>query len=384
MFNGRFNSSGYVGIDLGVRSIKMLQVREHGGTLRVVGASRFDAMPDKEAGSELGLQVQRALAAGGFTGRACAIALPRSVMRIQAIRLPAMSDTELVQAVRWEAAQRFDLDHKAIEADFIRTGATMHGKETREEILLVAASHEDIYAYVDPLVKVGLRPVAIDLASAALARVFSRRARRDADRDVVRAILEVGYRGSTVLILSGSDISFCKAIDLGGWHFNKAVAEHLHIDQEAASELRLTRLHARQRRAEADANNVDAATDRAVYESVRPLMNELARELTMCLRYYGVTFRGAPPRQIILAGGDCLEPKLKDTLSAACNIEICFDDEVETLQQLYPMICEKLRDTAGAAGDWAVGAGLSMRAMLQKRAERRTRQTRKTRMRGAA
>ena len=46
MLGGRFLSSvGVVGVDLGSRAVKMLQVRDTDEGLKVVGAARIDATP---------------------------------------------------------------------------------------------------------------------------------------------------------------------------------------------------------------------------------------------------------------------------------------------------------------------------------------------------
>ena len=119
--------------------------------------------------------------------------------------------------------------------------------------------------------------------------------------------------------------------------------------------------------------DVDSSTDRAVYEAVRPLMGTLARELTMCLRYYGVTFRGAAPQQIMLAGGDSTEPRLRETIAESCNVEVLCDDEIETLSTMYPAIRAKVRNASGSHGAWAVAAGLSIRAFQARSSSKRTR-----------
>ena len=110
MFGGRFSScTGVLGIDFGARGVKLLQVREQGDRLHVVGAARVDtawppshpltpsaganpgspaAMPGQAttpAGDDhavdaeaLTARLQAAYAAGGFVGRRCVVSLPRT------------------------------------------------------------------------------------------------------------------------------------------------------------------------------------------------------------------------------------------------------------------------------------------------------------------
>ena len=366
MFAGRFSSSiGTVGVDFGSGVMKLLQLRDHNGTLQVVGAARCrldgegEGQPAAEALAE---QVRSAFATGGFTGRRCVVALPRNQVRVQSIRLPQMPEAELRQAIEWEASQRFGFDRESMQADCIRTGALLQSGESREEILLIAASHATVHSHIDPLMEAGLRPVAIDTGFAALARTVSRRCRRESDRDQVRAVVEVGASGSVMMILRGDQIAFCKTIDIGGQKFNEAVADHLQMDNAAAAELRAERM-VTDRSGREEGPELDESTSRAVYEATRPLMGDLTKEVMLCLRYYGVTFRGHPPDRIVLTGGDGLEPRLDESLKQACGIEVVLDDGSGGLESFIPQIHQKLNRSPGPLGAWAVAGGLSLRGI---------------------
>jgi type IV pilus assembly protein PilM len=411
VFPGRFSSSiGAIGIDFGSRGIKMVQVRDKAGALQVIGAARIDvslarvrqpttpgqvngiapvdgltAGDDDAAG--LAPQIRAAFAGGNFSGARCVISLAREDVCLQSIRLPKMSDEELRQTATWEASQRFGFDRTAMEVDFIRTGAmaAAGAGENREEVILIAASHAAIHARVEPVLAAGLRPIAVDTGFSALVRTFSRHARRESDRSHVRAVVEVGESGSIVLFLRGDQIAFCKPIAIGGRDFNQAVAEHLQIDAQQAAELRAARIAGGSPAAgspapragnsagsESRMTETDPSTDRAVYEAVRPLMGDLVKEVTLCLRYYGVTFRGHPPDHIILTGGDGLEPRLGEVMAQACKTPVVFDDAGAQasdagaggiLAGLIPQIRNSLNRTPGPAAAWAVAVGLSARGI---------------------
>jgi len=82
VLGGRFSSSiGLVGIDIGARAIKLLQLREHSSGLRVVGAGIVNV--DDSGDGTLVEQLRGAFAAGGFTGRRCVVCLPRDKIRVQ-------------------------------------------------------------------------------------------------------------------------------------------------------------------------------------------------------------------------------------------------------------------------------------------------------------
>lgn len=367
MLGGRFSySMGLLGVDWGTSAIRMLQVRQQEGELHVVGAGEVPlptgAGADDASATKLSECIRATFASGGFTGRRCVVSLPREEVCIQSVRLPKMPDDELRQAAAWEASQRFGFDHGAMEIEALRTGASLQSGENREEVLLVAASHAVLKPRLKIIMDAGLRPLAVDTDFAALARIFSRQHRREADLQHVRAVLDIGRSGSTLMILRGSQVSFCKPLALGGGKFDEAVADHLQMDVAAASELRAGRIL----NATTGSNGaapIDPSTERAVYDAVRPLIGELVKEVTLCLRYYGVTFRGRPPSQIIIAGGDGLEPNLGEMIGAACKIPVVYDDEEATLATLDRDIHAALHRVAGPGACWAVAAGLSIRGM---------------------
>ena len=96
-------------------------------------------------------------------------------------------------------------------------------------------------------------------------------------------------------------------------------------------------------------------------------MGELVKEITLCLRYYGVTFRGHPPEGIILTGGDGLEPNLSEIIAKTCKLPVSVDDGSGTLAGLIGQIQTTLGRTPGPASCWAAAVGLSLRGIGSKK-----------------
>lgn len=375
MLTRRFLSSvGSIGIDIQARGIKMLQLGEHRGELFVVGAAAVDVPVteiEDDDRSILTARIRGAFASGRFSGRRCVMSLPPQDVCVQSTRLPSMSDEELASAAVWEASQRFGFERDAMEVDYIRTSATVQGSEDREEVLLIVASHEAIRRRIDPFVAAGLRPTAVETSFTAIGRAFSRQCRREADLDQVRAVVEVSATHSTVMILRGCELAFCKVIATGAEHFDQAVADHLQMDLSVARELRAARLASEATDDSPRSSPDDPGTDRVVYEAVRPLLGSFVKEVMLCIRYYGVMFRGHPPQRLILTGSEAREPHLDEALAEHCDIPVVFDDDSLPLGALVDEIRAQHLGNPGPAGSWTAAAGLSLRGLSgQRRAEK--------------
>ncbi|MAT81514.1 MAG: hypothetical protein CMJ29_07705 [Phycisphaerae bacterium] len=362
------DGAGCVGVEFTERLVRLLQVRSWKDQLDVTGVSIQPMSRTSEPGSDqdvLSARLRSAVVAGGFVGRRCAVCLPRNDVQLYVTRLPEMPEDELREAIRWEAADRLGIDHKSVEADCIRTGAVAEGG--RNEILIVATPTEVIGRRLEAVMAAGLRPMAVDTHFGAVARVFSRHHRREADQSSIRAVIEVGDTSSTLIVLHGERIALCRSLDIGGCHMDARVAEHLGLELDAAADLRRVRLQAG---ISSEVSGIDPSTDRAVHESLRPLLEELAREVLMCLRYYGVTFKGQRPGRLMLTGAEACEPGLASAIAQRCSMSVEMDDERATLQRLETSLLGTRMNNCGPASAWAVSAGLSLRSLAATRRRR--------------
>ncbi|MDP6987384.1 MAG: pilus assembly protein PilM [Phycisphaerales bacterium] len=350
-FGQRFRSTtGHVGIAFEDDGARMIQVCDHRGHLGVTGAA-WAPMPEHgDVPEALAESIRAAFVTGGFTGRRCVVSMPRSEIWTQLAKLPDMPDTELDEAVAWEAAERFGVARETLECDWMRAAG-----EGGKEVFIIAADRGRMQPRLDAVLAAGLRPVAVDTDFGGVARLFSRRFRRDVDTSRARAILDVGQSGSVLLILQGQHIAFCKPVAIGGRHLDLRVSERLDLEADAAAELR----QARMQRAAA----LDPSTDKAVSEAARPVLAELAREAMLCLRHFSVAIRGDRPDHLLLTGGHAAEPGLSELVQSACRLPVLLDDESACMSDLREGLSKVLAVQCGTLEGWAAAAGLSLRGV---------------------
>ena len=368
---GPFRSNvGPVGVDLTEGSIRLLQLVSREESWRVVGAATVrGSRAELEAleAPELVSRFRAAVGSGGFSGRRCVVALPRHEVHVHALRLPQMPEPELNAAAAWEVAERVGMPRDELEVECIRTGRNTRGAENREDVIAIASPRASILRWLEVLMEAGLRPDAVETSFTAIGRLFSRRLRRAADTNVVQMMIEFGEEGCMLMVTRGASLAFAKPLAIGGRDLTQAVVNRLKVDADAAAEIRRSRIVAAsdQTSSPQGTESVGSDVDRAVFDAVRPILADLAREAMQSLRYYGVSFRGRPPRHVILTGRASAEPKLAEMVRNACKLPSIHDDDARTLTQIADDVRLRIPDdVASDRGNWAVAAGLSGRGLL--------------------
>ncbi|HLL88549.1 MAG TPA: pilus assembly protein PilM, partial [Tepidisphaeraceae bacterium] len=312
-----------IGVDLGHDAVKMLQVEVVGGDqLRVVAAAREEVPHDvrrdpRGRAAAAADVVRRLLRTGGFHGRRVVAALPREALHVKNLRMPVIPAAELDAAVQFEARNVFPFDIDRAQVRCLPAGEVRQGNDHRQEVILLAARDADIEAHVELLHRTGAQVDSLDPEPCALYRVVERFIRRKEDEQDVHVLVEVGWRRAHVVIGRGRDVVFYKPIDVGGRHLTDAVARKLTIAATEAQGLRRRLAETPVPPGEGDpGRGFRDPVRQAVYDGVRATIEELAREISLCLRYYSVTFRGSRPTRLRLVGGEGCDPVLQAALSA--------------------------------------------------------------------
>jgi len=346
-----------IGLDIGHSSVKMVQLAVRDDRVKVLAARRapIDVTLPAEAperAQAIVSAVQSLLADGQFRGRNVVSALPIDKVRITSVRLPEAEMDQAEKILRREAAERFDLDPARDAVNSILAGSVRQGDEVKYEYILLAVDHETVEAHIRLLEDAGLTLTAVDVSACALFRAFERTMRRQEDRERTIIFIDVGYRSTTVVFGRGGEICFIKQIALGMGQFNDGVAAALGITAAEAESFRL--------RLQQKEESIDAATRCHVVDALNVTAEQLAGEVSLCLRYYTVTFRGKRVERAVVAGGGAYEQVLRDVLRRHLSVE------VEVAEPLRGF--EEVPDPTGSEGpnrcaDLALAVGLSLKGL---------------------
>jgi len=340
---------GPIGVDIGTRSVKLLQLSADGE--RVLEASRWD-LPlvngDEKTADDTMSRLADALCQAregkSFRGKEVVVCLTPPMLFLQNIRVPKTDSQAAHRAVQQEAAKRLPYSIADTDLQYLEAADVRQGDQIMQEVILLACERTQLSGYLGLLDVAGMRPLAVDVEPLALSRTYQRQFRRDEDRRQRAVYLHVGYTRSLVVIGEGDHVLFIKYIDIGGRQFDEAVAKKLGLSLVEASSLRR---HNGDRRSD----QRDPEVTRTVGEALRPVVDRLNAELSLCIRYHSVTFRGQPLVRLVLGGGESSETLLQH-ISHRSDL---------ACQAADPLRSSKSGGLPGRTGQWDIAIGLALR-----------------------
>ncbi len=336
-----------IGVDVGSRCVKLLQFSGDFSSVRDVVRWDFSLPRDADQAarhSQIVQALRHAREGRNFRGRDAVFCIHSNDLFVQNVRVPKAPGAEFERLVCAEAAGRLPFPSDEAELRYVEAGDVRHGDATRREVILLASHRPCIQRIVGTAEAAGLRPLVIDVEPEAILRCYWRQFRREEDRNRSLMLVNVGTASSKVVIARNAVPMFVKYIDVAGDQMDAAVARHLEIGLPEATALRR---HNGDRRAD----QRDAEVTRGIDESLRPILDRLANEISMCARYYSVTFRGQPIDRMILSGGEASEALLQ-WIGRRLDIECELGDPLRAFET--PAV-------SGRPGQWDVAAGLALR-----------------------
>ena len=347
-----------IGLDIGHSVIKMIQLSRQDQTIRVEAAEEESLDRTLELGSDQWRQqvigvIRSLYQRGGFRGHEVISCLPGDMLKIKSLRLDADWTESAEETTRIEVARRFGLDAERDEIRYMVAGNAYQGEEIKNEVIFFGMEQEQLNQHIELIEQAGLIPVSLDTIPNALFRCFKTTLRRREDQELVSVFVDLGSQFTTVIIGRGQEIAFIKQIPIAGDALNEQVSTRLGISIEEA-------IAVRDRLRNAETESIDADTKRAVIDAMSGSIENLAHEISLCFRYYAVTFRGERPTEAAFAGGEAYETALMDTLRRQLSVAIRVAEPLRGFdltganfnRRSNPQMCE-----------WAISVGLALKGL---------------------
>jgi type IV pilus assembly protein PilM len=288
--------------------------------------------------------IQHAREGREFRGKEVVVCLNDRQLFLQNVRVPKADTAVIDRTVQQEVAGRIPYPVAETEIRYVEAADIRQGDQVMREVILMACHRPILERILELIDKAGLTPTAVDVEPLAVLRCYASQFRRDEDRRIRSLVVHVGYASTLVMIAQEEDLLFVKYVEIGGKQFDESVARSLKMDLREAAALRR---HNGDRRSDRQ----DPEIARSINEATRPVVDRLANELAMCVRYHSVTFRGQPLERLVLGGGEATGA-LIESLDKRLGLKGELSDPFRPYESSV---------NRGRLGQWDVASGLALR-----------------------
>jgi type IV pilus assembly protein PilM len=336
-------ASEIFGLDIGSSAVKVLQLKETGGTYRTTALGIAPLPPDavadgtiKDPGTVIEV-IRSAVAKAGVKGRDATIAICGRELIIKKVQIPEVPAKEVHDVVQLEAEHHIPFAIDEVFLDYHGVGK----HDAMLDLILVAVKKSKVLEYASVVEQAGLTPTIVDVDSFALGNQFELNF-PDEQREAV-ALIDIGASIMKTNVVRGGSTIFARDIPFGGNNYTQAIAQQLKIPFEQAEAAKLGR-------------DVGVRWE-AVVPALEAVSRELSLEVQRTFDYFASTAESERIGKIVLAGGCSLLPGLNDYLSSNWGIPV---ELARPLQRIE--VDPQHADEASAAGPaLAVAVGLALR-----------------------
>ncbi len=286
-------SKSLIGIDITSSDVKLLEFRKNRDTYQIesyaIRPLAKDAVVDGRVqnADDVTHALIQALDDARPTTRNAAIALPARMAITKTLTFPLeLNEQEIEERLLVESDRLLPFPFTDVAFDFVSLGA-MPDAPHLQQVMLVAARHQDLWSWTDVVVRAGLEPVAVDVKTLALARAF----------------------GALTLALPSNTGPACAGL------------VEITLGEEGKAAITLYVLHDGQviYTQEGGAKCIKATVSDCCFTS-------LAQQINRALRLYYATEKVPEIAYLVLVGDEASAPGLAAHLAKACGVDVAPGD----------------------------------------------------------
>lgn len=385
----------YLGVDLGLGGVKIVELRNNKGRAQLLTygfAEEENEMNHEEYFANtkrLSAIIKKICNEASTTSKKVIASLPTYTVFDSIITLPVMPQKKLKPAIEAEAKKLIsspldemvlywnvlnqedgngnlvsvaqnasdnkEVDQQKIAKDDGEKDLIISQKTKYLKILLTAAPKNFINKYVKIFHDAGLNLLSLETAAFALTRSL-------AGMDKSRLLIaDIGAETTEIIILDQGLPVFSRSINLGGFQVTKAIQKNLQIDRNEAEQIKVDL-----------SNNKDSQSPeiiKVLERVVSPIINEIKYSINLYFNRLSIQDQKQEVEKqekieeekrvekIVLTGGNSLLVGLKDYMANELSTRVFIGDPWARV--IYPQDLKPLLDDIGAK--FSISIGLAMR-----------------------
>ena len=349
-----FGKPRFLGIDFGTASIKAVELVVENNQPVLVNYGQV-SLADLEKGTppqgrsydeEITLHLKTLLEHMKPKSRSANVAMPAFIGLISLVEFPAMEESELQEAVRFEAHKYIpsSLDDVALSWEVVGVNSIL-GNGERMEVLLVAALKKEVARYEGYIASVEFTLDFLELETFSIVRSIVGR------EPGLTLLIDIGSRATNLLLVENGLVKVSRNLDVGGRDITRVLAESLSITLDRAKLLKRS------------GKDFLMAPEAAL---TFPALQMIASEAERMLAAYQMKHSGVQCKGVILSGGTAQFAGLVKYYSNLLKLPVTLGDPWKNVEY-DPKLEKKIRELGPA---FSVALGLALHGtdtILQKK-----------------
>jgi len=349
LFSSKPKKQSYLGVDLGLSGIKLVELLNEKGRARLVTYAYADfpstgsEAPFTDDADRTAAFLKKMAAKAKTTSKQAISALPSASVFSSIISVPTSSDKELKEAILTQAKklipvplEEITLDSKTID----QTDAEGGKKVTR--VLITGAPKPLVNRTLEIFKKAGLELLSLETEAFAEIRSLVGK-----DRSSIM-IIDIGSQRTNIAVIERGVPFLNRSIATGGVAITQTISKTLGIPYEQADAMK---------------RDIRSMQSFAPAGDITPILNTLLRPIVDEVRYsfnlyQGQSEGGQQKRidKIILTGGSALLPRLPEFFTSLMNVNAYLGDPWARV--VYPQDLRPVLDEIGPRFTVAVGCAM--------------------------
>ncbi len=346
---GLGGSKTMVGLDIGSSCIKAVELKRSRGGIEVahlgIEPLASDVVVDSmimDAPSVSGA-ISKIFTDSGIKTKSVATSVSGHSVIVKRIPVPTMTDDQLSESIKTEAAQHIPFDIDVVNIDYQILSEDLSGPQM--DVLLVAVKKDKILNYTNVLSMAGKTPAIVDIDAFALQNCYEFNYQPAPGSTV--ALLNIGASVMNINILKGSNPLFTRDVSVGGHQYTDSLQKELDLSFDDAEALKL-------------GQKIGTVSEDAKLPILQQVTEIIVLEIQKTFDFFRATAAGEHIETIFLAGGSAKVPGLNEALRQEFSLPV-------ELLNPFARIGYETASSAGDlieqnAGQLAVAVGLALRS----------------------
>ncbi len=334
-----------VGIDIGSRTIKVVEIKKEGTvnvlkSAGIVGVKNISIEHLQEESEYVSLAntIKKLFSDAKISSKEVSVAVPESQSFTRSLKFPLLTNEEIASAVKWQAEEIVPIPLK----ETIFQHLILERRETAQPpevlVLVVAVPRTLVQKYVKLLSMAGLTVTGVETELLSLSRSLA-----PVNETVLLA--DFGANSTNIAIAKNSKLIFSRTIPTGGDAFTRAVAQSLGITPVQAEEYKRTY------------GLSPTQLEGKVANAITPIFKIVVEEIKKAIHFYQTDEKETPPNLIILSGGTSGLPDTAPQLTKLLGTEVVIANPFSKIS-VNPQAAKSLNSYAPL---YSVAVGLALR-----------------------